>query len=155
MTDMTQVGLVDPAENIITSDPIFNAIFDFNERVIGTPAEVPLNTLTQKQFDWTIKFCQEELTEFSDAYKEQDIVKMVDGVLDLVYGAIGTLKKMGLTREQAYACMVAIHKANMTKEKGVVAHRGSDEDAAKPANFVPPDQAIGVILFGDQPQIGG
>lgn len=136
------------------TDTIFDAVFDFNERVIGTPAVVALNTLTEKQFDWTIKFCQEELTEFTEAYKRQDIVMMVDGVLDLVYGALGTLKKMGLTREQAYACMTAIHTANMTKEKGVVAHRGSDEDAAKPANFVPPDETIGVILFGDDRQIG-
>ena len=129
------------------SQDIVGKIFDFNERVIGTPVELDFNCLTKKQFDWTIKFCQEELTEFTEAYEQQDMVKMVDGILDLIYGAMGTLKKMGLTREQVYACMNAIHAANMTKDKGVVASRGSDEDAVKPADFVPPDEAIGQILF--------
>lgn len=127
--------------------PVINAIFDFNEQVIGT-GDVSLNTLTEKQFNWTIGFCQEELAEFTEAYQKQDIVKMVDGILDLIYGAMGTLKKMGLTREQVFACMMAIHTANMTKKKGMTA-RGSEEDAAKPAEFVPPDQAIGHILFGE------
>lgn len=126
--------------------PVINAIFDFNEQVIGTP-DVPLNTLTEKQFQWTIAFCNEEITEFGDAYEAQDVVKMVDGILDLIYGAMGTLKKMGLTREQVYECMMAIHTANMTKKRGMTS-RGSEEDAAKPAEFVPPDQAIGQILFG-------
>lgn len=121
-------------------------IFDFNEQVIGLQ-DMPLNPLTPKQFEWTIKFCQEELTEFTAAFDKQDIVGMTDGILDLVYGAMGTLKKMGLTREQVIACMSAIHKANMSKKKGVT-HRGSEEDAAKPTDFVPPDEAIGQILFG-------
>ena len=131
----------------IKTDPIFDAIYDFNEQVIGLPVEIELNSLTEKQFDWTIKFCQEELAEFDAAYHDQDLIKMVDGILDLVYGAMGTLKKMGVTREQAYQCMMAIHAANMTKKRGAVAHRGSDEDAMKPAEFVPPDEAIGRILL--------
>lgn len=127
--------------------PVINAIFDFNEQVIGT-SDVPLNTLTEKQFQWTVGFCNEEITEFSEAYEAQDLVKMVDGVLDLIYGAMGTLKKMGLTRQQVYECMMAIHTANMTKKKGMTS-RGSEEDAAKPATFVPPDEAIGQILLKD------
>lgn len=133
--------------NLQSNSDIVGMIFDFNEQVIGT-GDVELNALTQKQFEWTNKFCQEELAEFGEAYKQEDIVKMVDAVLDLVYGAMGTLKKMGLTRTQVILSMNAIHAANMTKKKGVVAARGSDEDAAKPADFVPPDYAIGLILFG-------
>ena len=107
-----------------------------------------MNPLTQKQFDWTVKFCNEEVDEFKEAFAKQDIVGMVDAVWDLIYGAMGTLKKMGLTREQATACLFAIHEANMTKKKGVT-HRGSEEDAAKPADFVPPEERIGHILFGE------
>jgi hypothetical protein len=43
--------------------------------------------------------------------------------------------------------MMAIHTANMTKKRGMTS-RGSEEDAAKPAEFVPPDQVIGQILLG-------
>jgi phosphoribosyl-ATP pyrophosphohydrolase len=124
-------------------------IFDFNEQVIGTAPSLPLNPLTEKQFNWTKGFVLEELDEFSTAYAKQDMVGMVDGVLDLVYGAMGTLKKMGLTREQVQACFDAIHTANMTKKKGMTS-RGSEEDAAKPAEFMPPDRAIGAILFGPE-----
>lgn len=138
-------------DNNRDTDPIFDAIFDFNEQVIGTPVQLALNTLTDKQYQWTHKFCQEELVEFETAKNADDIVGMVDAVLDLIYGAFGTLKKMGLTREQAAACMWAIHRANMTKKKGFVAARGSDEDAAKPVDFVPPETEIGNILFGDHP----
>lgn len=129
---------------------IVGDIFDFNEQVIKTPLTLELNALTKKQYDWIQQFCAEELRELHEAYILQDIVKMTDAVLDLIYGALGTLKKMGLTRQQVYACFDAIHAANMTKEKGVVATRGGDEDAAKPDDFVPPDEAIGHILFGGQ-----
>lgn len=124
---------------------VINSIFDFNEQVVGLN-DVPINTLTQKQFEWTIKFCQEELTEFTEAYQKQDAIGMVDGILDLIYGAMGTMKKMGLTREQTLKCFQAIHAANMTKKRGMTS-RGSEEDAAKPADFVPPEQLIGMILF--------
>jgi phosphoribosyl-ATP pyrophosphohydrolase len=126
---------------------IIDQIFDFNEQVIGTGA-VELNALTAKQFEWTNKFVMEELTELGDGFAAQDIVAMVDAVGDLIYGAMGTFKKMGLTREQVRQVFTAIHNANMTKKRGDKG-RGSDEDAVKPADFVPPEQVIGKILFGD------
>ena len=124
---------------------IIDQIYDFNEQVIGT-GDVEINPLTVKQFEWTTKFVQEELTEFHDAFMEQDIVKMVDAIGDLIYGAMGTFKKMGLTREHVRLCFAAIHAANMTKKRGDKG-RGSDEDAIKPEGFVPPEEAISEILF--------
>lgn len=134
----------------MTHDTIINQVFDFNEHVIGVPADKALNPLTEAEATWTAKAFREETDEFETAFADQDIVKMVDSALDLVYFAIGTCKRMGLTREQTAACFAAIHTANMTKKKGKVAARGDfGDDAAKPADFVPPDQAIGRILFGD------
>lgn len=124
---------------------IIDQIFDFNEQVINL-GDVEFNTLTQKQFDWTVKFCEEELQEFREAYEKQDLVGMVDAVGDLIYGAMGTFKKMGLNREHVRQCFAAIHAANMTKKRGDKG-RGSDEDAVKPADFVAPEQAIADILF--------
>ena len=124
---------------------IIDLIFDFNEQVIGI-GDVELNALTDKQHRWTQTFCQEELEELMVAFDKQDIVQMVDAVGDLIYGAMGTFKKMGLTREHVRAVFLAIHNANMTKKKGDKG-RGSDEDAVKPADFVPPEEAIASILF--------
>lgn len=126
---------------------IIDQIFDFNEQIIGT-GDVPLNALTEKQHNWTQTFCVEELQELREAFEAQDIVGMVDAVGDLIYGAMGTFKKMGLTREQVGAAFTAIHAANMTKKRGDKG-RGSDEDATKPPDFVPPEEAIGHILFGE------
>lgn len=124
---------------------IVDLIYDFNEQVIGT-GDVDLNPLTEKQHAWTQTFCKEELTELQEAFEAQDIVKMVDAVGDLIYGAMGTFKKMGLSRAQVHAAFVAIHNANMTKKKGDKG-RGSDEDAVKPVDFVPPEEIISEILF--------
>lgn len=125
---------------------IISPIFDFNEQVIKL-GDIEINPLTQKQHDWTVKFCLEELSEFTTAYDQQDVVGMVDAIGDLIYGAMGTFKKMGLTRDQVCEVFAAIHTANMTKSRGDKG-RGSDEDATKPADFVPPEEAISHILFG-------
>ena len=124
---------------------IVDQIFDFNEQIIGT-GDVDLNPLTQKQFDWTVKFVEEEMVEFSTAFVAQDIVGMVDAIGDLIYGAMGTFKKMGLSRAQVREVFTAIHNANMTKKRGDKG-RGTDEDAIKPEGFVPPEEVIADILF--------
>lgn len=140
----------------MTSDQnMVNMVFDFNEQVVGVQ-DKPVNVLTEEQFEWTLKVYQEEIDEFCDARAvlqetnasfEDVVVGMVDACLDEVYYQLGTLKKMGLTREQVMACFVAIHSANMTKKRGAT-KRGSDEDAAKPTDFVDPKVALRQIIFG-------
>lgn len=124
---------------------IIDQIFDFNEQVIGTPSG-PINGLTQKQHEWTQKFCAEELSELRDAFEVVDIPQIADAVADLIYGAMGTFKKMGLTRLQVRCIFKAVHMANMTKKRGDKG-RGSDEDAVKPEDFVPPEQVIANIMY--------
>lgn len=131
-------------QELVCQPDIIELIFDFNEQVIGL-GDVELNPLTEKQYKWICEFAQEELTELSDAYNVQDVVGMVDAIGDLIYGAMGTFKKMGLSREQVRQCFAAIHAANMTKKRGNKG-RGSDEDAVKPADFVAPEQVIAGIL---------
>lgn len=130
---------------------IIDQIFDFNEQVIGTPVDQPLDIISTKQHDWTQTFCKEELTEMSDAFNDEDIVGVVDATADLIYGAMGTFKKMGLTRDQVRQVFTAVHTANMSKKKGNKG-RGSDEDAVKPEGFVPPEEVIAEILFGARDQ---
>lgn len=136
-----QVGLVDCAKQV----DIIDQIYEFNEKVIGI-GDVELNPLTPKQSDWINRFVTEELDEFNQAFSQQDIVGMVDAIGDLIYGAMGMFKKMGLSPEHVRQCFTAIHMANMTKKRGDKG-RGTDEDATKPADFVPPEEAIADILF--------
>lgn len=135
------------AEGHITVDinpDIIDQIYDFNEQIIGIK-NVELNPLSDAQFVWLNKFINEELTEFHDGFNAQDIVDMVDAIGDLIYGAMGAFKKMGLTRTQVRQVFAAIHQANMTKKRGDKG-RGSDEDAVKPEDFVPPEAVIAKIL---------
>lgn len=126
---------------------IVDMVFDFNEQIIGI-GEVDLNPLDHRTLEWTEKAYTEEIEEFRKAFHEQDIVGMVDANLDLIYFAIGTLKKMGLNRHHVRQCMQAVHRANMTKVRAKLAKRGDHEnDAAKPEGFVPPEEAISEILF--------
>lgn len=129
-------------------DPhIIQHIFEFNERIVGVVAD-EINPLTIEQFDWTVKAFNEEVSEFTEAYHGQDVIGMTDAVIDLIYFAVGTLRKMGLSSEQALACFHAVHSANMTKVRGGKAARGNfEEDAVKPAEFISPEQAIMQILM--------
>ena len=131
-----------------TSTPdMVDQVFEFNELIIGT-GDIDFNPLDKAKVAWTVKAYLEEIDEFETAFEKQDIVGMVDGTLDLIYFALGTLKKMGLSRAHVRECMTAVHTANMTKKKGKLASRGNHEDdAVKPVDFAPPEKAISDILF--------
>jgi hypothetical protein len=131
--------------NCLQAADLIDEVFTFNEEVIGIKADSP-RTLTEAQIGWTRKAYAEEIVELDEAWHKRDIVGQVDATIDLLYFAIGTLKKLGLTREQAFLCFIAVHEANMTKKRGTVAGRGGEEDAAKPVDFVPPEQRISEII---------
>lgn len=135
------------------TDPVFDAIYDFNEHVVKVDVELKINALTGEQRRWMSKALREEAKEFDDGILEPTfedvIVAQVDALLDSIYFAVGGLKKMGLSRAQAYACMMAVHQANMNKKRGGKATRGNfEEDAVRTEDYVPPEAAIKRIIFG-------
>jgi hypothetical protein len=124
-------------------------IYQFNNEVLSL-TERPLNPLLYKEgeFQFTKTAFLEEIAEFEEGFQKQDVVVMADSIIDLCYFAIGALRRMGVTEDQARACFLAVHSANMTKKKGKLEKRGDfEDDAVKPADFVPPDQAIAHILL--------
>lgn len=133
------------------SDPhIIQHVFDFNEQIIGIET-TEINPLTKAQFDWTIQAYREEIQEFIDAFEAQDVVKMIDANFDLIYFSLGTLRKMGLTADQALRCFHAIHRANLTKKRGGKPTRGNfEQDAIKSEDFVGPEAAIMAIIMEDR-----
>jgi predicted HAD superfamily Cof-like phosphohydrolase len=142
-------------EPVHSTDPVFDAIYDFNEMVVGVAVDLKINGLTDDQRKWMSKALREEAKEFDDAEAvmshsfEDFVVAQVDALLDSIYFAVGGLKKMGLTRAQAYECMMAVHRANMNKKRGGKASRGNfAEDAVRTEEFVPPEAAIKRIIFG-------
>jgi hypothetical protein len=89
-----------------------------------------------------IRFLNEELEEYGTAAYQGDIVKATDGLLDLIYVALGALYSMGIPVQD---CWDAVQKANMKKVKGMTS-RGNKIDAVKPPGWEAPDKEIARII---------
>ena len=74
----------------------------------------------------------------------KDFPKFVDGLLDTIYVAAGTLLLSGLSPDQCQELFLEVQRANMSKERSKGdddkrSVRGSQFDVVKPEGFVPPD----------------
>ena len=130
---------------------MIKSVYEFNTKLLGVQTGQP-KRLDKAEKDWLLSALNEEITEFEDA---PSIVDEIDGLLDLVYFAIGGCVRMGLTAEQIEECFQAIHHANMAKKMGVKESRpqdGSIADAVKPIGWQPPEQAIERIVYHQDPQ---
>lgn len=124
---------------------MFKEVYKFNEEVlkIDRPTVFPLGS---QEHQWLIGALKEEIQELEDS---KSLEEEIDALLDLCYFAIGGLKRMGLSVDQAEECFLAIHRANMTKAKGVKSTRendGSVADAVKDESFKDPVEKIKNII---------
>ena len=95
--------------------------------------------------EWIIErgnFLNEELEEFLEGGITGNIVGAVDGLLDIVYVALGTLYQMGVPTE---ACWDLVQRANMAKVRGET-KRGNKIDARKPEGWVGPEAGIAALI---------
>lgn len=105
--------------------------------------------LNDSLLHYRAKFLQEELDEFVDANDSGNLVGAVDGLLDMVYVALGTLDLMGLSTEQIKGCWQAIQEANMTKRRAESvseSKRGHTLDVVKPEGWEGPEEKMAVLL---------
>ena len=122
------------------------AVQQFNRELLGVQ-QTGIRLLTDKERDYTHRCLVEEADEMRDAGMVQSVPKQVDAFVDSIYFALGGLYRMGLSPEQVLQCCMAVHEANMTKKKGVNERRDMGvEDVVKPATFVPPEEAIALLL---------
>jgi predicted HAD superfamily Cof-like phosphohydrolase len=99
----------------------------------GSPRE-----LEQELGSFRIKFMQEELDEYREAYVRGDLEKQFDALIDLVYVALGTAYLQGLPFQQGWR---RVHLANMAKvraKKKEESKRGSEYDIVKPPGWTAP-----------------
>ena len=71
--------------------------------------------LMKKYLDFRLDMCQEELTETKDAIAAKDPEEIVDGLIDLVVFALGTLDVFNVDTSKAWD---AVYEANMAKHPG-------------------------------------
>lgn len=102
---------------------------------------------SKELLEFRMKFLREEVDEFGEAVRNDDIVKAFDALIDAVYVAIGTAVIMNLPFEQGWNI---VHSANMTKIRAKNASqskRGTAFDVVKPEGWVPPDMMLHSLLL--------
>ena len=96
--------------------------------------------LDDETYVFRLKFMQEELDEFQQAYVRKDWAGVADALADLVYVALGTAHMAGIPFDDVWA---EVQRANMSKERaapdGSNSKRGSGLDVVKPRGWRPPD----------------
>ena len=102
--------------------------------------------LDVQQMQERVDFLFEEFHEIRDATHVKDFEGIVDGLIDLMYVAIGTLIMMGVPPRDAWD---EVQRANMEKVSGKKPGRNMRYDAIKPIGWKPPD--FSKILSGDSP----
>jgi len=112
-------------------------VADFHQQVL-LQGRQPCQLLDRIDTMDRLLFMYEELTEFDEAMRQDNLVGMADALADLVYVAIGTAYQMGLPFQEIWD---AVQEANMTKQPGLT-KRGMKIDAMKPDGWVGPESTI-------------
>lgn len=108
---------------------------EFHQKLGLWPAQLEPGHLTRRKLGERIRFLQEELDELTDAADEQDLAKIADALVDLVYVAKGTALMLGLPWTEHW---LEVQIANLKKERGT-GPRGNVIDAMKPEGWRPPN----------------
>jgi predicted HAD superfamily Cof-like phosphohydrolase len=116
---------------------LFNMVAAFHEKFELKPTSQPDFPVEEI---WRLKnvHMQEELDELRKAAYNGDLEEYFDGLIDLVYVALGAAYLAGLPFNEGFK---RVHEANMTKVRALRqedSKRGSTYDIVKPAGFVAP-----------------
>lgn len=112
---------------------------DFNIKFGATVGDTP----AIRDPELRASLIEEEARETIDAIKAGDLVGAVDGVIDLIYVALGALVAWGVS--DADPLFAEVHLTNMAKEGGPMR---SDGKILKPDGWMPPRIAE---LLAEQP----
>lgn len=89
----------------------YDDVLDFHRKFNAPIRERP-QLLERDEYNFRVKFLQEELDEFRDAHERGDLAGAFDSLLDIVYVAFGTSAMMGLPWHAGWN---EVQRANMEK----------------------------------------
>lgn len=92
-------------------DKEYNEVKKFHQ-VFGHPYSESPVLLTLERAEKRYSWIQEEINEFLEATKKQDIVEQADAMIDVLYFALGTLVEMGIEPDELF---YIVQEANMSK----------------------------------------
>lgn len=122
-------------------------VFDFHQQFRLMPeAKQPLTRhMARRRADQM----REELREFEDGCADNDVVKAVDAVADLIYFACGAAIMMGVSPTAFSKCWAAVHRSNMAKQMIPELSGSLKQGIVKPEGWVPPTPWIIDALRAD------
>lgn len=121
-------------------DECLQRVARFNAEIIGLPLRESAGVLSGDRLEFRRRHLLEEVDEFETASSQGDVDAAADGLLDLVYVALGALYEMGVNYGPAFD---RVHAANMRRVRGEKStRRGSlGYDAVKPEGWTGPDNS--------------
>lgn len=114
-------------------------MIDFNRKFGLFPRKKGPHELDKDLFEFRAKFMHEELLEFTEAWKNNDLAEQADALVDLVYVVIGTAYLMDLPWQELWD---EVHRTNLRKRKPTSideTKRGHEHDIVKPEGWTSPD----------------
>jgi predicted HAD superfamily Cof-like phosphohydrolase len=118
---------------------IAQMIAEFHD-ALGEPPHGPQLPPPGKE-EFRRKLLGEEVGELGDALDERNMVKIADGLADIVYVVFGTAYTYGIPLN---AVLEEVHRSNMTKDFGGDGPR----KARKGSEYQPPDVAAVLARHG-------
>lgn len=125
---------------------MFYDITQFHQK-FDLPVPTVPSFASEEIMEFRMKFLREELDEFVEAYKGENLVKAFDALIDLVYVALGTARMMNLPFDKGWA---VVHQANMRKVRArhtSQSKRNTLFDVVKPVGWVSPEMMLQSILL--------
>lgn len=116
----------------------FQDVVDFHKK-FGIEQPTTPKLLDPPTMDYRLKFLAEETSEIVKGYYTKDLHEVADGLIDLVYVAMGTAYMMGIPWQELWD---EVQRANMSKERAPSASyskRGNSLDVIKPEGWKQPD----------------
>lgn len=101
----------------------------YNDECVNNESDI------QSFYAKRLSFMMEELSEISNAMTRNNVADIADGLVDLVYFALGTMVLMDMPITKLWQ---AVHNSNMTKIGGI-SKRGIEGDAQKSDSYIAPD----------------
>lgn len=127
---------------------MFEDVAEFHTQILKIPPPTSVSIISEEFALDRFAFMAEETNEYLEAATNGDVVAAVDGLLDTIYVALGTLWYMGIPVQE---CWDAVHRANMRKILGInkrdINRHSATKGAMKPEGWVGPESEIAAAIL--------
>lgn len=150
MTEEMPSGIATPRTQQAYRAPFVHHVREFHQK-FGLHAPGRVQDLDKETFNFRRNFLEEELDEYTKAWEEGNLPKMLDALVDLQYVLLGTAYLHGFLNQYKYngdgwtifdEAWMRVQTANMAKKRAEntsESTRGSTLDIVKPAGWTAPD----------------